>query len=183
MGIRLSQYPKVIYLSVMIRKNPPMERTEHWRQRLLELKADLDLSQASIAAKIDLPPSYVSRLLYPPGKPGRKNLGLDTMRSLREAYGLSADWFDLPLGEALPSKAPTQSSTSLSVAEPPPFSNVVHVQTPSWPFKLVPYSRILALKSALGPRLAAEAMRDLDERLNFEISIWEAKNNKTKKPG
>lgn len=160
-----------------------MERTEHWRQRLLELKADLDLSQAAIAAKIDLPANYVSRLLYPPGKAGRKNLGLETMRSIREAYGLSADWFDLPLGASLPSNASTRKSNAYAVAEPDPPSNVVPVRTTSWPFNLVPYSRILALKSALGPRLAAEAMRELDERLNFEVSHWEAKVKKTKRPG
>lgn len=160
-----------------------MERNEHWRQRLLELKSDLELSQAAIAAAMGVPANYVSRLLYPPGKAGRKNLGMDTMRSLRTAYNLSADWFDLPLGSDLPRTRSSKSSPALVVSEPPASSNVVPVTGHSWPFTLVAYRRLLALKDALGPKLAAEAIRDIDEHLNFAVARWEVKVPKQKKSG
>lgn len=41
---------------------------------------------ARIADRIDKAPNYVSRMLYEPGKPGRKRIGEDTLDALVEAY-------------------------------------------------------------------------------------------------
>ncbi|MDM0011970.1 helix-turn-helix transcriptional regulator [Variovorax sp. J22P168] len=80
-----------------------MEIAEHWRLRLIELKNDLGLTQASLALKLDKSPDYVSRLLYEPHKKGRKNLGLQTIRTATESFELPPGWFDMPTGSQLPS--------------------------------------------------------------------------------
>lgn len=80
-----------------------MEIAEHWRLRLIELKDDLRLTQASLATKLDKSPDYVSRLLYEPNKKGRKNLGLQTIRTAAKNFELPPGWFDMPLGTELPS--------------------------------------------------------------------------------
>lgn len=41
---------------------------------------------AHIAARIGKDASYVSRMLYPPGKPGRKRIGEDTVDDLNRAF-------------------------------------------------------------------------------------------------
>lgn len=161
-------------------KNAAMERTEHWRQRLIELKGALALSQVALATAMDVPANYVSRLLYEPGKKGRKNLGMDTMRALRDAYKLSADWFDLPLGSSLPTHG-RESPGPLVASEPANSYNVVSVQGSYWPFTLVSQSRLMRLKHALGHKVAADAFREIDAHLNFVVSQWEAKVAKQKK--
>jgi transcriptional regulator with XRE-family HTH domain len=165
-----------------------MEDTEHWRRRLIELRAALGVTQAAMAAAIGVEPSYLSRLLYPPGKAGRKNLGLDTMRALRSTYSLRADWFDLPLGTVLPGE-----NTALGVAEHVP--DYANQQRPGqksaasplragsvvWPFKEVGYQRLQALKKALGPKLAAEALHDLDGLLDIAVARWEKRAHELSK--
>jgi hypothetical protein len=74
---------------------------EHWRLRLVELIATLELSQRVFADQTGIDPSYVSRLLYEPGKKGRKNLGLANMTAIRKRYKLPAGWFEMPLGAGL----------------------------------------------------------------------------------
>jgi transcriptional regulator with XRE-family HTH domain len=167
-----------------------MEDTEHWRQRLVELKTALGITQAAMAAAIGVEPSYLSRLLYPPGKAGRKNLGLDTMRALRSAYGLRADWFDLPLGSVLPGQG-----VALGVAEavaaygnagPLPGSHKAGASPlrsngVAWPFKEVSYQRLQALKKSLGPKLAGEALHDLDTLLDVAVARWEQRAHRLSK--
>jgi transcriptional regulator with XRE-family HTH domain len=142
-----------------------MEREEHWRQRLLELKGGLQLRQAQIAADIGVADSYVSRLLYPPGKKGRKNLGLDNLRRLCAAYSLPADWFDLPLGTRVPGKG-TASLVEESAA-------VYSLRRDAWPFTLVSQERIAKLRRVLGAKASDEVMRDLDESLDLAVAKWE----------
>ncbi len=161
-----------------------MTREEHWRQRLIELKTALKTSQASIAAAIKVEPSYVSRLLYPPGKAGRKNIGLETMRSLLEAYSLPPDWFDRPLGSDLPSES-GQSPPLPHIANEPSaeYGRNVRPLKSSWPFALVTPTRLAQLKSDLGPRSGADAMRDIDALLDVAVTKWEriAQHKKTAK--
>ncbi|WPG35154.1 hypothetical protein [Variovorax sp. EBFNA2] len=119
-----------------------MDLTEHWRQRLLELKADLALTQAALAAKLEKSPDYVSRLLYEPGKKGRKNLGLQTLRNATKAFELQPDWFDLPLGAAMPSAQGKATGQAHNAAPPSPISRGV-----AWPFvRVTPhqYNRLSA---------------------------------------
>jgi transcriptional regulator with XRE-family HTH domain len=183
LGIGSRQYPRVIYPAVYGNDNSPMgreEREEHWRQRLLELKNDLHLKQSAMAQAMNVDASYFSRLLYPPGKKGRKNLGLDTMLACREAFHLSADWFDLPLGTALPSgqrslEAPRATALTDAASVVPISSSSV-----TWPFKQVTYRRLTALRSALGTKLGAEAIREIDELLDVVVTKWERLASKKK---
>jgi transcriptional regulator with XRE-family HTH domain len=164
-GIQARQYPEVIYLAVHDLNNAAMEREEHWRQRLLELKGGLELKQSQIAADIGVADSYVSRLLYPPGKRGRKNLGLDNLRRLCAAYALPPDWFDLPLGARVPG-----AGSSMLVSES---AAVFALRRDAWPFNLVTQDRIAKLRKALGPKLSDEAISDLDESLDLAVTKWE----------
>jgi transcriptional regulator with XRE-family HTH domain len=115
---------------VISAKNSGMDLPEHWRLRLLELKADLGLTQAALASKLEKSPDYVSRLLYEPGKKGRKNLGMQTLRAATQNFNLPSDWFDRPLGTALPS---TQGDQVQRRADPP--SSISRGAT--WPFARV----------------------------------------------
>jgi len=150
-----------------------MGREEHWRQRLLELKEDLSISQAAMAASAGIDPSYLSRLLYPPGKNGRKNLGLESMDAFKRAYGLPADWFDLPLGSALPSgRQALKPGMELAMQDAPAY--VVQLKHHDrWPFPSVTRARIESLKSRLGPKVGAEAIRDIDSLLDVAVAKWE----------
>lgn len=85
---------------------------EHWRLRLIELITVLRISQRKFADDTGIDPTYVSRLLYEPGKRGRKKLGLSNMAAIKKAYQLSPGWFELQLGEELPSKAFTGNFAS-----------------------------------------------------------------------
>jgi transcriptional regulator with XRE-family HTH domain len=173
LGIDERQYPEVIYLLVHASNNQPMEREEHWRQRLLELKGGLKLKQAQIAADIGVADSYVSRLLYPPGKKGRKNLGLDNLQRLRVAYKLPHDWFDQPLGSDVPG-----AGSGLLVEES---KAVYSIRRESWPFSLVSQDRVARLRRSLGPKKSAEAMQDLDESLDIAVSKWERRAAQAKR--
>lgn len=148
-------------------------KEEHWRLRLLELQKSLGANQKSMADTTGIDPSYLSRLLYPPGKKGRKNLGLETMASFRAGYDLSAGWFDLPLGSELPGP---------HVAEDPPTFLLMEQAAPrpahesrsiAWPFHLVSYRRLQDLRKALGPRIAHEAIADIDKHLDIVLQKWE----------
>lgn len=78
---------------------------EHRRLRLLELRnygkfaGRGGISELAKATGIDA--SYISRLLYPEGKPHKKRLGDEVVDKLRASLGLCPGWFDLPLGSRL----------------------------------------------------------------------------------
>lgn len=161
-----------------------MEETEHWRLRLLELeeaqKAFGMTRHKDMAEKLDVEPSYYSRLRYPIGKPGRKNLGLDTLRAAIRSFGLRPDWFDLPLG----SEIPKPRTTALSAREVESdygnrFSLAGVSQAPSpsviWPFKDTSYKRLQAMLDSLDKNQRSEAMRDLDSLLDVAVARWESR--------
>jgi len=81
------QYPRVIYLKVTITPNMRMDRRE---QRRLALKSLIDSlgrgGVAAVAGRIGKAPDYVSRMLYEPGKEGKKGIGEDTWDVLVAAY-------------------------------------------------------------------------------------------------
>lgn len=155
-----------------------MDETEHWRLRLIELKGAKRASQAAMAAAMGVDASYFSRLLYPLGKKGRKNLGLETLRSLCKAYQLRYDWFDLPLGTMLPgamgmaSPATAQGDYPMGRTVGEPAGHEPARPAIAWPFKDVPYQRLRALMELLGPQ-AGEAVRDLDTLLDIAVARWE----------
>jgi transcriptional regulator with XRE-family HTH domain len=104
-------------------------RDAHRQSRLRELISHLGLQQNQFAARAGIDPSYVSRLLYPPGKAGRKNLGLDTIDGIQAAFRLSAGWFDLPAGSAMPSTTVTSIDAKTRVEDKP-----ANWAPPQWPF-------------------------------------------------
>lgn len=61
---------------------------------------------AAIAQKIGKEPNYVSRMLYPEGKPGKKRIGEDSAQSLAIAY---PDFFAAPVTLAAPASAPYEA--------------------------------------------------------------------------
>ena len=164
-----------------------MDETEHWRLRLLELEEaqkDFGLTRhKDMAEKIGVEPSYYSRLRYEPGKTGRKNLGLDTLRAAVKAFGLRYDWFDLPLGSELPKPrtgavvahdAEPENGLRFSIADisPPavaPRPGVI------WPFTDTSYKRLQAMLDSLDKNQRAEALRDLDSLLDVAVARWESR--------
>lgn len=153
---------------------PPMTREEHWRHRLIELLKALQLTQAAFAKIIEVDGSYVSRLLYPPGKAGRKNLGLDTMQKAREKFNLAADWFDLPLGAKLPSDDEGNQANEVDEVNEPERTRPRNVSPPIlWPFPNVSYQRLMTLKRNLGRNIGHDAIKDIDSLLDVAVSKWE----------
>lgn len=41
---------------------------------------------ARVAERIGKEPNYISRMLYPPGKPGKKRIGEDSVEALNDAF-------------------------------------------------------------------------------------------------
>lgn len=142
-------------------------KEEHWRQRLQELINHLEIKQAKFGSETGIVPSYVSRLLYPPGKPGRKNLGPDTMADIRKRYDLAPGWFDLPLGSQLPAKADEPGLTSarpLRAAQ-----KVASWNNPEWPFANVEPADFF--------RLTAEERQHIEKDILLRIKNREPPSN------
>lgn len=77
-----------------------MDKYEVRRLRLIELmNSDCSGKASEIAKKIDRSESYVSRMMYPEGKPGKKRIGEDMAKLITEAFKLPPYWLD---GEIAP---------------------------------------------------------------------------------
>lgn len=67
---------------------------DKYESRRADLKALVDSlgrgGIAAVASSIGKEPNYVSRMLYPPGKQGRKRIGEDSLDLLVAAY---PEWF------------------------------------------------------------------------------------------
>jgi hypothetical protein len=118
---------------------PGMEKYEHRRLRLQELiTMKFDGKHTAFANKIDREQSYVSRLLYPEGKAGKKRIAETMQEHIESACGLAAGWLDLPLGTPV-----NTTSARHSAAEPVKLYSV-H-DGAEWPFATVSelqYSRL-----------------------------------------
>lgn len=53
-------------------------------------------AKSKLAKRLDKQPDYISRCLYMPDKPGRKNIGEDFAREIERVFGLSRYAFDVP---------------------------------------------------------------------------------------
>lgn len=72
-----------------------MDKYERRRLRLLDLRNTLcDHNSAELARKIGREASYVTRMLYPEGKSGKKRIGDDMMEIIEKAFGLPRGWMD-----------------------------------------------------------------------------------------
>lgn len=151
-----------------------MEIELHRKARLREL---LDHSCggviAVLAQKIERNDSYVSRMLYPPNKAGAKPVGDKMMRVIEKAFSLPRAWFDMPMHSALPGADPVPSNNSVRLLAPDPGVEAHRVPRIVWPFRLVNYSRITALQRSMGPKLAQEALDDIDKYLDLAVMKWE----------
>lgn len=69
-----------------------MDKYEHRRQRLIDLLDDPSFGskgkQAELSRRTGIDASYISRLLYPEGKKGRKRMAEDTIEVLEKGCGL-----------------------------------------------------------------------------------------------
>lgn len=64
-----------------------MDKFEERRTALQHLVDSLGRGGiARVAEKIGKEPNYVSRMLYPPGKPGKKRIGEDSVDALSSAF-------------------------------------------------------------------------------------------------
>lgn len=101
------QYPKNIYPRVSVCNHPGVDKYERRQMRLAELMAErCGGSPTALAREIGRDSSYVSRMLYPPGKKGRKRIGEDMADAITLAFGLPHGWMD--------------SGPSGGIREPPP---------------------------------------------------------------
>ena len=139
--------------------------TEHWRQRLIELLQDLQVTQADFAKEVDLTANYVSRLLYAPDKKGRKNLGPSTISKISTKYQLQPGWFELPLGSHLPSSGKKLSDTG---------NELFNQEKIVWPFKSVTYDRIDKIRRFYTGEGMPDAITEIDKYLEFLVLKWEA---------
>lgn len=72
-----------------------MDKYERRRQRLVELRdTRCHESAAELARKIERDPSYVARMLYAEGKPGKKRIADDMMELIEKAFTLPRGWMD-----------------------------------------------------------------------------------------
>lgn len=187
-GKHAKQYPQHIYLSVCGAHNrQPMNFTEHWRLRLQELLTSSGLTQAAFADRIGVSPDYVSRLLYPAEKAGRKNLGVVTMRKITESFELPAGWFDAPIGSSIPDQGPIETGNSSTSAKPKPFAGEQdstergrNAEAIDWPFTIVTYQRIKRIRQHYSGRGMPSAISDIDKHLDVLVTRWEIEMNKQK---
>lgn len=72
-----------------------MDKYEQRRLRLIQLRDEYCNGNASeLARKIEREPSYVSRMLWPEEKSGRKRIADDMMEIIEKAFELPRGWMD-----------------------------------------------------------------------------------------
>jgi hypothetical protein len=72
-----------------------MDKYERRRQKLIELRdSRCGGKVVCVAKRIGREPSYVSRMMYPDGKAGKKRIGDDIMDVIETAFGLPRGWID-----------------------------------------------------------------------------------------
>lgn len=77
-----------------------MDKYERRRLRLIELReTKCNGKAADLAKAIGRDASYVSRMLYPEGKAGKKRIADDMMEVIETAFGLPRGWLDQSMGE------------------------------------------------------------------------------------
>lgn len=72
-----------------------MDKYERRRLQLLKLRDEqCNGKVVDVARRISREPSYVSRMLYPEGKAGRKRIADDMVELIETSFGLSRGWMD-----------------------------------------------------------------------------------------
>lgn len=85
-----------------------MDKYEYRRQRLIRIRDEICGGKAvDIARRINREPSYVSRMLYPEGKKGKKRIADDMVELIESSFSLARGWMDgLNEGEESPGYKP-----------------------------------------------------------------------------
>lgn len=169
-----TQYPNLlgIYQRVTASENAPMELAEHRKNRLRELMDHTCQGKiAELARRIERSDNYVSRMLYPVGKPQEKPIADKMQRVIEAAFALPRGWFDMPMGTALPGQ--TQNAPIRLMPASDPGLEAPRQYNMTWPFKRVSYSRITELQKALGYKQGQEAINDIDKYLDIAVMKWE----------
>lgn len=79
----------------MLDKIYAMDKYEQRRLKLIEIRDRFCNGKAAeLARRIEREPSYISRMLYPEGKPGRKRIADDMMEIIENAFNLPRGWMD-----------------------------------------------------------------------------------------
>lgn len=95
-----------------------MDKYELRRLRLAELRdAHCNGVTADLARKIERDPSYVSRMLYPVGKAGKKRIADDMIEVMEQAFNLPRGWFDMPLGTFVSEHGPLSGVSNGTYSE------------------------------------------------------------------
>ena len=72
-----------------------MDKYEFRRKQLIKIRDEkCDGKAVNVARKIGREPSYVSRMLYPEGKKGKKRIADDMVEIIEESFGLPRGWMD-----------------------------------------------------------------------------------------
>lgn len=72
-----------------------MDKYEKRRLRLMQIRDDFCGGKAvDVARKIEREPSYISRMLYEEGKPGKKRIADDMVEIIEKAFSLPRGWMD-----------------------------------------------------------------------------------------
>lgn len=171
----MTQYLQDIYRQVFGVYSPPMTQKEHWRQRLLELFSQTKLSQAAFSTLCDIPPNYLSRLLYPPDKAGKKSLGPVVIGKISEKCGLPPGWFDMPLGTPVPGTSwQTSAEPAATMGEVNDSAAAVYLSGPPWPFEKSTYARVARVRRHFDKPGMPDAIKQMDEYLDIMLMRWEA---------
>lgn len=79
----------------MLDKISTMDKYEQRRLKLIEIRDRFCNGKAAeLARRIEREPSYISRMLYPEGKAGRKRIADDMMEIIENAFSLPRGWMD-----------------------------------------------------------------------------------------
>ena len=117
----IGHYPQAIYPQPPSSENPQMDKYEARRQRLRQLIDERCAGvSASFAKQIGRDASYVTRMLYPEGKAGRKRIADDMMEVIETAFGLPRGWLD-----GIERQAAYIPTNALRVAEPEPTAQLI----------------------------------------------------------
>lgn len=89
--------------------NGIMDKYEIRRLRLIRIRDELcDGNVAELARKLEKADTYIHRMLYPAGKPGKKRIGEDYVDKVREKFSI-----DLDEGPAAARLAPVKIARNL----------------------------------------------------------------------
>lgn len=106
----------------------------------------------------------------------KKSFGEKRARRLEIQAGMPTGYLDADVAPGQPTLFASEPAATYNGG------NVVHARASViWPFHLVTYERLVAVRRAIGPRAAGELMRELDRYFDYVVSNAELGTVKAKK--